>query len=35
MLKKKRNVQEVVALDIQHLTRKNADSADGICEDTQ
>lgn len=35
MLKKKRNVQEVVALDIQHLTRKNANSADGICEDTQ
>lgn len=34
-VKKKRNVQEVVALDIQSLTKKIAESADGIREDTQ
>jgi hypothetical protein len=34
-VRKKRNVEEVVSLDIQTLTEKNANSADGICEDTQ
>jgi hypothetical protein len=33
--RKKRNVQEVVALDIQNLTKKIAENADGIRVDTQ
>jgi hypothetical protein len=33
--RKKCNVQEVVALDIQNLTKKIAENADGICVDTQ
>jgi hypothetical protein len=33
--RKKQNVQEVVTMDIQNLTKKIADSAEGLCEDTQ